>query len=63
LVDVRNNAATGSIVISYDTGAIAPYLRERLVNCKKVLSLRSSVKDELGRLFRPEPVQHGPQQL
>lgn len=55
IVDVRTNAAARSIVISYDTGAIAPGLWQRLVNCKKEPSLRSSVKEELERLSRPEP--------
>jgi hypothetical protein len=63
IVDVRTNAAARSVVISYDTGAIAPDLWERLVNCKKDPSLRSSVKEELGRLSRPEIDQGGPQQL
>jgi hypothetical protein len=63
IVDVRTNAAARSVVISYDTGAIAPDLWERLVNCKKDPSLRSSVKRELGRLSRPELDQRGPQQL
>jgi hypothetical protein len=54
IVDVRTNAAARSIVISYDAGAIAPDLWQRLVNCKKEPSLRSSVKEELERLSRPE---------
>ncbi len=52
VVDVRTNAAARSIIISYDTGAIAPHLWERLVDCKKDPSLRSSVKEELDRLSR-----------
>jgi hypothetical protein len=63
IVDVRTNAAARSIVISYDTGAIAPDLWERLVNCKKDPSLRSAVKEELERLSRPELDQRSPQQL
>ncbi|MGA2938767.1 MAG: hypothetical protein ABSF52_16950 [Syntrophobacteraceae bacterium] len=63
ILDVRTNAAARSVVISYDTGAIAPDLWQRLVNCKKDPSLRSSVKEELGRLSRPELDQRGPEQL
>ena len=63
IVDVRTNAAARSIVISYDTGAIAPDLWERLVNCKKDPSLRSAVKEELEILSRPELDQRSPQQL
>ena len=48
ILDARTNAAARSIVISYDTGLIAPHLWERLVNGKKDPSLRSSVKEQLG---------------
>ena len=54
IMDIRTNAAARSVVISYDTRAIAPDLWERLVNCKKDSSLRSSVKRELESLSRPE---------
>jgi hypothetical protein len=57
---VRTNAAARSIVISCDTGAIAPDLWQRLVNSKKDPSLRSSLKEELGRLSRPELDSCGP---
>ena len=52
IVDVRTKAAARSIIISYDKAAIAPDLWERLVDCKKDPSRRSSVKEELRRLSR-----------
>lgn len=51
ILDARANVAACSIVIGYDTGIIAPNLWERLVNVKNNPSLRSSVKEELKRLF------------
>jgi hypothetical protein len=60
IVDVRTNAAARSIVISYDTGAIAPDLWDRLLNCNVDPSLRSSVKEELEKLSRPGPEHFDP---
>ncbi len=53
ILDARTNAAARSIVISYDTGVIAPDLWERLVNGKKGPSLGNSVREKLERLTRP----------
>ncbi len=63
IVDVRTNAAARSIVISYDTGAIAPDLWDRLVNCSADPLHRSSVKEELEKLSRPGPEHSDPRQL
>jgi len=60
ILDARINAAARSIVISYDTGAIAPDLWDRLLNCNVDPSLRSSVKEELEKLSRPGPEHFDP---
>lgn len=53
ILDARANPGALSIVISYDTGIIAPGLWERMVNGKSDPSQRQSAREELLKLVRP----------
>ncbi len=51
VLEARANMAARSIVIIYDTGAIAPAFWEQLVNGKKDPSVQNSLRKHLDRLF------------
>jgi hypothetical protein len=54
ILEARANVAARSIVITYDTEAIAADLWEQLVNEKKDPTAQNSVRNELARLLKPE---------
>lgn len=53
ILDARANPGARSIVISYDTGTIAPSLWERMVNGKNDPSQRQSIREQLLSLVHP----------
>ena len=57
ILDAKANAASRSIVISYDTDVVAPDFWEHLVNCKENPALKNSIREELQRLSRPKIAQ------
>jgi hypothetical protein len=52
ILDARANAGSRSIVISYDTGTIAPGLWERMVDGKSDSARKESIREQLARLVR-----------
>ncbi|MDR3555149.1 MAG: hypothetical protein P4L55_10380 [Syntrophobacteraceae bacterium] len=52
ILDARANPGSRSIVISYDTGTIAPGLWERLVDGRSDPARKESIREQLARLVR-----------